>query len=178
MRIDSYSCLKCVLKYESKKYGSKSIIKSYIKDPRFRVNFWLRIGQYIKIKNSLGFLGDFVCRLIKNKLALDYGFDTTLDLSIGKGLRIVHLGCIVIHGNSKIGDDLTILNSVNIGQASRNAPNKVPCLGDNIYVGAGSKIIGDVKIGNDVTIGCLTLVNRNFTSGSTVVGIPGRLIEG
>jgi len=167
--------LKKFLKKESLCYGTKYIIKAYMKDPRFRVNFWLRVGQYLNNKYSNYFIKHLILRIIKNRLQLLYGFDTTFNVKIGIGLRIVHLGCIVIHGNAVIGSNCTIQNSVSIGQGERHDPTSIPKLGDNIFIGVGAKLIGSITIEDNCIIGAMTLVNKSFPSNSTIIGIPGRL---
>lgn len=172
----SISCLFVILRADSLRYGSKYILKSYLKDPRFRVNVWLRIGQYLYINSENYFIRRVLLRMIKNHLQVKYGFDTTFTVRIGEGFKIVHLGSVVIHGNAIIGKNFTVLNDVNIGQSDSD-PQKVPRIGDGCYVGAGAKLIGGIEIGDDVMIGALTLVNKSFKSHSKVVGIPGRCLS-
>jgi serine acetyltransferase len=175
MQISKFNNLVNILKKESINYGSRCIIKSFFKDPRFRINFWLRLGLYLNSKTFFG--KDILLRLMKNRLALKYGFDTTFNVHIEEGLRVVHLGGIVIHGNCVIGKNLTILNNVTLGQSKRNSPNDVPKLGNNIYIGVNSVLIGDIKIGNDVTIGAFSLVNKSVEANSIVAGIPFEILK-
>ena len=98
------------------------------------------------------------------------GFSIPLNC-FGPGLRIVHRGTIVINGNTKIGENCTIHIDVNIG--SKPNEEKSPILGNNIYIGPGAKIFGDITIGDNVFIGANTVVNKNFEEGNcTLVGIP------
>lgn len=172
----SFRNLLLILRVESVKYGSRSILKSFIKDPRFRVNLWLRVGQYLYLSSNSYLVRHLLLRLIKNHLQVKYGFDTTFGVEIGPGLKVVHLGSIIIHGNSKIGCNFTILNNVNIGQ-TRSDPSLVPVIGDDCYVGAGAKIIGGIHLGRRIVVGCLTLVNKDFPDDSVVAGIPGKVLN-
>jgi serine O-acetyltransferase len=174
MQINNLSLTVLTLKADSIKYGSRCIIKSLIKDPRFRVNFWLRIGCYLNGKHFL--FKSILLRRIKNKLAVKYGFDTTFNVQIGKGLRIIHLGGIVVHGNCTIGENFTILNNVTLGQGKRN-PSFIPAIGNNVYIGVSSVLLGKINIGNNVIIGALTFVNKSISDGITVAGSPMRVIE-
>ena len=174
MKIYKLSDLKSILKFESIKYGSRCILKSFFKDPRFRINFWLRFGSYLSTKNF--FLKNSLLRLIKNKLTIKYGFDTTFDVHIDEGLRIVHLGSIVVHGNSVVGKNFTILNNVTLGQAKRMNGNDVPKVGDNVYIGVNSVLIGDIKVGDNVTIGAFSLVNKSVEDNCVIAGIPFKFI--
>lgn len=101
---------------------------------------------------------------------IQLGFSIPLNC-FGAGLRIVHRGTIVINGNTKIGENCTIHIGVNIG----SKPNmlKSPIFGDNLYIGPGAKIYGDIIIGHNVFIGANAVVNKNFEEGNcTIVGIP------
>lgn len=109
-------------------------------------------------------------RLCFHRKEVQLGFSIPLNC-FGPGLRIVHRGTIVINGNTKIGKNCTIHVDVNIG----SKPNEIksPILGDNIYIGPGVKMYGDIKIGDNVFIGANAVVNKNFESGNcTLVGVP------
>ena len=162
---------------DSIRYGGRNFIRIWLRDPRFRALLILRLGQLLKKKNFLFKL--FVLRYFKNKLSLKYGLDTTFNVKIGEGLKIVHLGGIVIHGNSVIGNNATIHNNVTLGQSLRGKENslKVPQIGNNVFIGVGSILLGDIVLGDNVIIGAQTLVNKNFKSNSTIIGIPGRLLK-
>lgn len=166
-----------IITKDSIRYGGRNFVRIWFRDPRFRALLILRLGQLLKKKNFLFKL--FILRYLKNKLSLKYGLDTTFNVKIGEGLKIVHLGGIVIHGNSVIGNNATIHNNVTFGQSLRGKENslKVPQIGNNVFIGVGSVLVGDIVLGDNVTIGALTLVNKNFKSNSTIIGIPARLLK-
>jgi serine O-acetyltransferase len=95
---------------------------------------------------------------------------------IGKNFKVGYWGLgIVIHSNSKIGNNCQINQNVTIG---RNFGDKdVPIIGDNVYVGAGSVIFGEITIGNNVIIGANSVINKSIPSNSTAVGNPYRIIQ-
>jgi len=98
------------------------------------------------------------------------GFSIPLNC-FGPGLRIVHRGTIVINGNTKIGENCTIHIGVNIGSKPKEL--KSPILGNNVYLGPGAKIYGDITIGDNVFVGANAVVNKNFEEGNcTLIGIP------
>lgn len=90
---------------------------------------------------------------------------------IGGGLRIQHFGQIMIHDSVKIGENATIYNGVTIG-LQHDTDTQGPVLGDNVYVGTGAKILGPVKIGNNVSVGANAVVIRDIPDNSIAVGIP------
>ncbi len=87
------------------------------------------------------------------------------------GLSISHVGPIIIHGRSKIGKNLRINVGVNIG-ANGGEP---PILGDNVYIGPGAKIFGDIKIANGCRIGANAVVCKScYVENSTLLGVPAK----
>jgi serine O-acetyltransferase len=92
---------------------------------------------------------------------------------IGPGLVIVHSFGIVINSNVKAGKNLVIEHGVTIGAEK----NRSPILGDNVFIGAGAKIIGGIKIGSDVKIGANAVVTKDLPDGATAVGVPARIVK-
>jgi serine O-acetyltransferase len=91
----------------------------------------------------------------------------------GPGLVILHSFGIVINSRVKAGRNLVLEHGVTIGAEK----NQSPTLGDNVFIGAGAKIIGPVRIGSDVKIGANAVVIRDVPDGATVVGIPARVVK-
>ena len=96
--------------------------------------------------------------------------------SIGKNFTVGYWGLgVVIHSNTKIGHNVTIAQNVTIG---RNFGDKnVPTIGNDVYVGAGSVIFGEITIGNNVIIGSNSLINKSISDNCTVVGNPFKIIS-
>lgn len=86
----------------------------------------------------------------------------------GKGLTIWHWGGVIINPATHIGDNCTIYPGVLIGHKSAKE-GKSAQIGDNVFIGAGTKIIGDVHIGDNVTIGQNCVITNDIPSGSVVV---------
>ncbi|MGE8423392.1 MAG: serine O-acetyltransferase [Sphingobacterium siyangense] len=109
------------------------------------------------------------------KYQLKLGFSIPLNIC-GPGLSIAHYGTIVINGNAKIGANCRIHIAVNIG--ANNGSKKAPIIGDNVYIGPGAKIFGDISIADNVIIGANAVVNKSVEEdGAVVVGIPARKIR-
>ena len=81
---------------------------------------------------------------------------------------------IFIHGTAHIGKNVTIHQQVTIG--SRDV-NKGAFIGDNVFIGAGAKILGDIRIGNNVKIGANAVVLSDIPDDCTVVGVPGKIVK-
>ncbi len=99
------------------------------------------------------------------------------EADIGPGLYVGHAGCIIVHQEVKAGKNLNIGPGVIIGQKGLGAEG-VPQLGDNVYVGTGAKLLGNIHIGNDVRIGANAVVLKDIPDGATVVGVPAQIIKG
>ena len=93
--------------------------------------------------------------------------------SFGKGLMIYHYGSIVVNAGAKIGDYATIYPGVLIGAKE----NGCPTIGHHCFMGAGSKILGGVKIGNHVTIAPNAVVVKDVPDYAVVGGVPAKIIK-
>jgi serine O-acetyltransferase len=94
--------------------------------------------------------------------------------SIGKGLFIDHGSGVVIGETTEIGDNVTLYQGVTLGGTGKETGKRHPTLGDNVIVGAGAKVLGSVKVGDDAKIGAGSVVVLDVPKDSTVVGNPGR----
>lgn len=91
----------------------------------------------------------------------------------GPGFVLVHSIGVVINSDVKAGKNLVIEHGVTIGAEKFKSPS----IGDNVFIGAGAKIIGAVKIGNDVKIGANAVVTHDLPDGATAVGAPARVVR-
>lgn len=111
------------------------------------------------------------------KLGIKYGIEIPGNCNIGEGLRIPHCGGIVIHYNTVIGKKCEILQGVTIGNNMLRDYSEVATIGDNVFIGAGAKIIGKVAIGDNVTIGANSVVIKDIPSGAVVGGNPAKILS-
>src|SRR3989344_55202 len=104
---------------------------------------------------------------------------TTIELSeqavIGGGFYIAHLGNIVIGHHTVLGCHASVHQGVTIGGGGGGG--SFPVIGDRVYFGAGAKIVGPVKIGDDVVIGANAVVTRDVPDNAVVGGIPARVLN-
>ncbi len=94
---------------------------------------------------------------------------------IGKGLFIDHGMGVVIGETTIIGDNVTLFQGVTLGGTGKEQGKRHPTLGDNIVVGAGAKVLGNIKIGSNSYIGANAVVIKPVPENTTVVGVPGRV---
>ena len=93
--------------------------------------------------------------------------------SIGGGFVIMHSVGVVINGKAVLGQCCVVQSGVVIGSVEK----KSPIIGDRVHFGAGCKVLGGVKIGNDVKIGANAVVVSDVPSGATIVGIPAKMVR-
>ncbi|HIB38458.1 serine acetyltransferase [Mesonia sp.] len=140
----------------------------------FQVN--LRIAEYFSNNNglinkilSLGFKYKY------NILGVICGFSIPIN-TFGPGLAIVHRGTIVVHHNARIGANCRIHVCTNIG--ATGGSDKAPIIGENVYIGPGVKIYGNIRIANSVAIAANSAVNKSiFKENVTVGGVPASIIR-
>jgi len=118
-----------------------------------------------------------LARIMLHHLTYKLGISIPPSTKIGSDFYIGHFGGIVINHKSVIGKNCNISQGVTLGQANRGANKGYPSLGDNVYIGPGAKIVGAVKIGNNVAIGANCVVTKDIPDNSVVVGVPSRVIS-
>src|ERR1700691_5261302 len=96
---------------------------------------------------------------------------------IGRRFFIDHGMGVVIGETAEIGDDVLLYQGVTLGGTGNEKGKRHPTLGNRVVVGAGAKVLGGIRIGDDVKIGAGTVVVRPVPDNSTVVGIPGRSVR-
>lgn len=134
----------------------------------------LRKAEYYNncTKNILmKFLSKYLYLRVSKKL----GFTIPLN-TFKEGLHIAHYGTIVVNGKVKVGRNCRIHVCVNIG-ASKWDSNSVPVIGDNCYIGPGAKLYGNITIGNNVSIGANSVVNKSFPDNVVIAGVPAKIIK-
>ncbi|MGF1601950.1 MAG: serine O-acetyltransferase [Thermosynechococcaceae cyanobacterium] len=95
---------------------------------------------------------------------------------LGQGVVIDHGMGVVIGETAILGDYCLIYQGVTLGGTGKETGKRHPTLGENVVVGAGAKVLGNLHIGNNVRIGAGSVVLRDVPSDCTVVGIPGRIV--
>lgn len=98
--------------------------------------------------------------------------DLPLDTKIGEGLYIGHPYCITINPKAVIGKNVNIHKGVTIGQENRGQRKGAPIIGNSVWIGVNSAIVGNVYIGDDVLIAPNSYVNCDVPSHSVVFGNP------
>ncbi|PTE69555.1 serine acetyltransferase [Staphylococcus devriesei] len=114
-------------------------------------------------------------RLMQQINRLVFATDVPRSVKIGKGTRFAHsgLGC-VIHERTIIGENCKILQNVTMGGRGKHG---TPVIGNNVLIGAGATIIGNVKIGDNAKIGAQALVVEDIGENQTIVANKGKILD-
>ncbi len=135
-----------------------------------------KFEYYSNCRNDLfGKIYRFYLRVKFRKNSVNLGFSIPINV-FGPGLAIVHYGTIIVNPDAKIGSNCRIHADVNIGASGGSF--KAPKIGDNVYIGPGAKIYGDIEIGNNVAIGANSVVNKSFLEENIMIaGTPAKKIK-
>jgi serine O-acetyltransferase len=97
--------------------------------------------------------------------------------TIGRRCFIDHGMGVVIGETTEIGDDVLLYQGVTLGGTGKEKGKRHPTIGNNVVIGTGAKILGNITIGNHTKIGAGSVVIRSVPDNSTVVGVPGRVVR-
>jgi serine O-acetyltransferase len=117
-----------------------------------------------------------VARWLSQVARLLTGIEIHPAAKIGRRLFIDHGMGVVIGETSIIGDDVTLYQGVTLGGTGKEHGKRHPTLEDNVVVGGGAKILGNIIVGKNCRIGAGSVVLRNVPDNSTVVGVPGHIV--
>ncbi|MCT7972449.1 serine O-acetyltransferase [Laspinema olomoucense] len=118
-----------------------------------------------------------VPRLISQILRFFTGIEIHPGAQIGQCVFIDHGVGVVIGETAIVGNNVLIYQGVTLGGTGKEIGKRHPTLGENVVVGAGAKILGNIQIGDNVRIGAGSVVLRHIPADCTVVGVPGRIIR-
>jgi serine O-acetyltransferase len=119
----------------------------------------------------------FIPRAISQLARLLTGIEIHPAAKIGRGFFIDHGMGVVIGETAEIGDHVTLFQGVTLGGTGKERGKRHPTLGNHVVVGAGAKILGGIRIGDNVKIGANSVVLKSVPANSTVIGVPGRIIK-
>lgn len=148
-------------------------------NPAFWAIIWYRFGNYVYRGKSLRilrrplklvhFAGNLLCEAVLQ-------MRLPPNAEIGGGLVISHVGGVVLHHRVVIGKNCDLSHQVTIGTAGLGR-NGVPRIGDEVSIGAGAVLIGDIEIGEGAHIAANSLVNRDVPPRATVMGVPAKIVK-
>jgi serine O-acetyltransferase len=152
--------------------AAKSYLEIILLYPGVHALGWYRIARvFYKIHFY------FLARLISQFARFLTGIEIHPGATIGKRLFIDHGLGVVIGETSIIGDDVTLYHGVTLGGKSLESVKRHPTIGNNVVLGAGSKIMGNISIGDHSMIGANAVVTKSLPPHSVVGGVPARSLK-
>jgi serine O-acetyltransferase len=119
----------------------------------------------------------FLPRFISQVARWLTGIEIHPSAKIGTGFFIDHGMGVVIGETAEIGDYVTLFQGVTLGGTGKERGKRHPTIGNHVVIGAGAKILGAIKVGDNVKIGANSVVLKNVPANSTVIGVPARIIK-
>ena len=140
--------------------------------PSFKVMIHYRIAHRLYEKGHF-----FWARWVSQRGVRKTGIEIHPGARIGKGLFIDHGNGVIIGETTVIGDNVTLYQGGTLGGTGKEHGKRHPTVGDNVMISAGAKVLGSFTIGDNSKIGAGSVVLSEVPSGSTVVGVPGRVVK-
>lgn len=104
-----------------------------------------------------------------------FGIYINVHMKVGKGFAIHNFSGIFLP-KTTVGDNFIVFQNVTVGHL-RGQAGRPPKIGNNVFLGAGAKVMGDITIGNNVVVGANSLVINNVPDGCSVIGVPARIVS-
>lgn len=139
----------------------------------FKITVFYRIGNSISKNNIFFPLYKSLYILIQNKFTINLPLSTKL----GIGIYIGHAFAIAINKNVVIGNNVNISQCVTIGEKQTGKKAGVPTIGNNVYIGPGSIIIGAIHISDGAVIGAGSVVTSDVPQNAVVAGVPAKILS-
>jgi len=118
-----------------------------------------------------------IARVISHKARFFTGIEIHPGAKIGERLFIDHGMGVVIGETAELGDDVLLYQGVTLGGTGNEHGKRHPTLGNRVVVGTGAAVLGNITLEDDVKVGAGSVVVHSVPAGSTVVGIPGRVVK-
>jgi len=119
----------------------------------------------------------WLARLVSHLARFLTGIEIHPGATIGRRFFIDHGMGVVIGETAEIGDDCTLYHGVTLGGTSWEKGKRHPTLGNGVVIGAGAKVLGPILVGDNARIGSNAVVVRDVEPGTTVVGVPGKVVQ-
>ena len=152
--------------------AARNWVEVFFLYPGFHALLFHRVAHWFYKHNM-----KMTARSISQNCKLCTGIEIHPGAKIGRGLFIDHGAGVVIGETAEIGDNCTIYQGVTLGGTGKDVGKRHPTLGNNVMVGAGAKVLGPFKVGDNAKIAANAVVLSEVEENSTCVGVPGRVVK-
>lgn len=151
--------------------------RHFLFTPGYKYTVWMRLCGYLKVNRVTRLMLYPFAKLILLRCRYKYGIAIPEYTEVGPGFFINRFGGIYVNGHAKIGHDVTMSAQTMIGQTNRGKRAGVPAIGNRVFMGFESKVIGNVEVGDDSVLGVSALVSHDVPRGCVVTGMPAKVIS-
>ncbi len=152
--------------------AARNVLEVILLYPGFHILVYHRVAHWL-YEHKRFFLARWVSQHGRHKT----GIEIHPGAKIGKCLFIDHGMGIVFGETTEIGDNCTIYHGVTLGGTGKDTGKRHPTLGNNVLIGAGTKVLGPVFIGDNARVGAGSVVLRNLPANCTAVGVPAEVVR-
>ena len=152
--------------------AARNKIELFLLYPSIHAMIMYRMSHFFYTKKRF-----FIARLISQVSRFFTQIEIHPGAQIGDGILIDHGSGVVIGETAELGDRITIYHGTTLGGTGKEKGKRHPTVGNNVVIGAGSKVLGNIKIGSNSKIGANSVVLDDVPEGATVVGIPGKVVK-
>ena len=152
--------------------AARTKLEVFLLYPSIHARLAHMISHFLYKKNLL-----FLARLISQIARFLTAIEIHPGATLGAGILIDHGMGVVIGETAELGDRITIYHGTTLGGTGKEKGKRHPTVGNNVVIGAGAKILGNISIGSNSKIGANSVVINDVPEGATVVGIPGRVVK-
>ena len=156
--------------YQRRDPAARSKLEIFLLYPGVHAIIFHRVSHWLYCHHL-----PFLARLNSQLARHITGIEIHPGAKIGRRLVIDHGTGIVIGETAEIGDDCLLYQGVTLGGTGKDVGKRHPTIGNNVMVGAGAKVLGPFKVGNNARIAANSVVLREVPENATVVGVPGRI---
>lgn len=159
-----------ILKYEDRQLNLKSWLWLLAGSDAFMILFMFRIR-----KLSRKYHIPLVNRLLRFMQTCFYSIELGIDIELGHGVYFIHSLGTVVGGQTKVGKGVVFMGNNTLGAAHKNGPS--PTIGKFCTIGAGSRVLGDIVMGDRSTLGANSVLLQSIPESSVAVGAPARVLK-
>lgn len=175
----NYSDFKSIIRADLSRYADvcrwSTLLRCYVLHPGFRFTCWFRFGDFCRKHKTLRCCSKLVTLIILHQ-SLKTGIQINPGATIGPGLYIPHYGGIVLNPETVIGSNCYLSHNVLIGRVHAGKREGVPTIGDDVFIGTGAALLGNIKVGSNAAIGINSVVIDDVQEGVLVGGAPARVV--
>jgi serine O-acetyltransferase len=170
-----------LLKADLFRYAGRTDFKSFLRHfmftPGYKYTVWMRTCGYLRVQPWAKWTLYPLVKYILLRCRYKFGIVIPEYTVIGPGLFINRFGGIYVNGDAIIGSNVNLTHGIMLGQQNRGPLMGSPIVGDRVFIAAGAKIIGRVRIGDGAVVGANAVVTKDVPDNAVVGGIPAKVIS-